>query len=629
MKKSCSVILLFLLLCIRAAWAQNVVVHLSSGQKVFYDVALVDSISFDEMTADGHRYVDLGLPSGTLWATCNVGAASPEDCGLYFAWAETEPKDAYAWDSYRYRDDAVATHLAMTKYCIDASDGSFDGKFLLDPEDDAAAAAWGSEWQMPTPRQLSELTDRQYTRCGWTTLNDVNGLLVTSLTNGCSIFLPAAGLRQDSPNGSTDENIFGDCLKYWSRSLYDLDSKQAYNLTCFEQGNGPYVGIENRAYGLTVRPVRYREPVSVSSIGLNEESLSMQLGDMQYLSATVEPEYADNPFVLWESSNEDVATVDRAGGVTAVGPGTCTVTCRATDGSGVYAECQVTVVSHITSIELNESPVYMVVDGTLTLTPVVEPAGCDVSSLIWTSSDESIAMVNGNGTVSAINPGSCYITCRATDGDAEATCQVIVQNYLGFVNGYKWVNLGLPSGTLWATCNVGVDSPDNYEESGNKYAWGETEPKDSYSWSTYKYCNGTSSTMTKYCQAESAGFEGYTDNLVELQPEDDAATVNWGSGWETPSREQFEEIFDPNYTTFYWTEERGVKVRSISSGMSIFLPAAGHSGGFSGQNGYYWTRTLESGSVNAYIYTSSSTYPYGFGIYLRYFGLRVRPVVKK
>lgn len=138
--------------------------------------------------------------------------------------------------------------------------------------------------------------------------------------------------------------------------------------------------------------------------------------------------------------------------------------------------------------------------------------------------------------------------------------------------------------------------------------------------------------MTKYCQAESAGFEGYTDNLVELQPEDDAATVNWGSGWETPSREQFEEIFDPNYTTFYWTEERdvkGVKVRSISSGMSIFLPAAGHSGGFSGQYGYYWTRTLESGSVNAYIYTSSSTYPNGFCIYLRYFGLRVRPVVKK
>ena len=98
-------------------------------------------------------------------------------------------------------------------------------------------------------------------------------------------------------------------------------------------------------------------------------------------------------------------------------------------------------------------------------------------------------------------------------------------------NGHEYVDLGLPSGTLWATCNVGADTPEGY---GDYFAWGETTPKTTYNWNTYKYCNGGEglNTLTKYCSDSNFGYNGFTDNLTVLQlMDDDAATVNWGSGW--------------------------------------------------------------------------------------------------
>ena len=89
------------------------------------------------------------------------------------------------------------------------------------------------------------------------------------------------------------------------------------------------------------------------------------------------------------------------------------------------------------------------------------------------------------------------------------------------INGHEYVDLGLPSGTLWATCNVGANSPEEY---GNHFAWGETTPKEFYSWGTYKWCNGTANSLTKYCYDSKWGT---VDNNIELVHEDDAAHVNW------------------------------------------------------------------------------------------------------
>ena len=633
MKKILLAILFLMIAGIQTtAWAQKVVVHLQTGKDVVYDVTQVDSISFDEMMAEGHRYVDLGLPSGTLWATCNVGAESPEGYGDYFAWGETEPKSLYNWSTYKYHDSNISTHLFLTKYCRNSEEGTVDGKMILEAMDDAASFNWGSEWQMPSRRQFDELFDRQYTTNEWTTLNGVNGVKITSKENGSSIFLPAAGYREDSSFEETPAQGIGVVLTYWSRLLSVDNSEYADLLFCanMQGSNGAYVDSRSRSIGLTVRPVRYQEPVMVSSIELSDESLVMQVGDTWFLSATVKPQEADIPFVTWESSDETVATVDAGGMVTAIGGGTCTITCRAKDGSGTYAQCQVTVSMTISSIKFSQETLYMVVDGTKTLTPTVEPTGADASVLSWKSSNESIATVDANGTISAIEPGSCYITCFLADNSSiEATCEVIVQNYLGYVNGRKWVNLDLPSGTLWATCNVGVSDDDNYEQGGNLYAWGETQPKTGGNdWSSYSLCNGSRNTMTKYCQHESYGYNGFTDGLTELLPEDDAATANWGDGWQMPSEEQFRELLNTEYTTWYWTEERGVKgvkIKGNSDSMTIFLPAAGSSAGFSDEC-FYWTRSLyPSYDYWGMMYTSGG----GVTTYNRYFGLSVRPVVRK
>ncbi len=202
----------------------------------------------------------------------------------------------------------------------------------------------------------------------------------------------------------------------------------------------------------------------------------------------------------------------------------------------------------------------------------------------------------------------------------------------GPIGDHEWVDLGLPSGTLWATCNVGANSPEDY---GDHFAWGETTPKNNYSWSTYKYCKGSQYTMTKYCNNSSYGYNGFTDDLTELLPEDDAATANWGSDWQMPSLVQCEELINDEFTTTEWTTQNDVNGRLITSkinGKSIFLPAAGCRYDTSisslGGRGDYWSRSI---NVN---YSFSGRTLYFFSNFIRtngddgyrYFGPSVRPV---
>ena len=158
------------------------------------------------------------------------------------------------------------------------------------------------------------------------------------------------------------------------------------------------------------------------------------------------------------------------------------------------------------------------------------------------------------------------------------------------------VDLGLPSGLLWATCNVGADNPEDY---GDYYAWGETETyyetgyaqaeneviwktgkSAGYVWASYKYCLGNEQTLTKYCNNADFGFHGFTDNKTVLEPDDDVAHVQWGGGWRMPTGEEMDELRSPKNCTCTWTTQNGVqglKITSKKSGYtdrSIFLPAA-------------------------------------------------------
>ena len=194
------------------------------------------------------------------------------------------------------------------------------------------------------------------------------------------------------------------------------------------------------------------------------------------------------------------------------------------------------------------------------------------------------------------------------------------------LNGHEYVDLGLPSGTKWATCNVGASKPEEY---GNYYAYGETTTKDSYVWKTYIYCKGSKNTLTKYCYDANYGNNKFTDKLTTLQSSDDAATANWGVGWRMPTYDEQNEL--KNNCTVTWTTQNGVNGRLFTgpNGNSIFLPPAGYRVGsgfyYAGSSGFYWSSSLGSDDTVRARYLSFHSDGWYGSIY-RYYGLTVRAV---
>lgn len=211
--------------------------------------------NFEQTGAEnGYGYVDLGLPSGLKWATCNVGADKPEACGNYYAWGETSPKAEYSWDTYKYMDSTLNVEtgklqLGLTKYCTNAKYGGgakfVDGKVSLDPEDDAAAVNMGGKWRMPSDSALMELEKE----CTWTWAlkNGVKGYEVKG-SNGHAIFLPASGCRY-----ADGEYKVGSYGRAWSNTISGKNPNQGFNL--FFSPDGTYDNYYDRFAGYTVRAV--------------------------------------------------------------------------------------------------------------------------------------------------------------------------------------------------------------------------------------------------------------------------------------------------------------------------------------------------------------------------------------
>jgi len=366
----------------------------------------------------------------------------------------------------------------------------------------------------------------------------------------------------------------------------------------------------------------------VTGITLSSSTLTVNAGATSQLTATASPDNATDKTVTWSSSDTNVATVNSSGVVTGVSRGTCTITATAKDGSGKSASCAVTVNQLVTGITLNNTTLKVKEGNTSQLTATVSPSNANDTSVTWSSSNTEVATVNSDGLVTALTEGTCTITVTANDGSGKSVICVVtvVADHSGSIDGHDYVDLGLPSGTLWATCNVGATTPEDY---GDYFAWGETTTKSTYNWSTYKYCNGSNTTMTKYCTSSSCGT---VDNMTELDLSDDAAYVNWGGNWRMPSFAQFEELINSRYTTYEFTTQNryfGIKITSKTNGNCIFLPAAGQrydsQCGNAGLGGYYWSRTLytdSAGSANGLQYYGGINL---FGGY-RYVGRSVRPV---
>lgn len=381
--------------------------------------------------SNGHDFIDLGLPSGTLWATCNIGASIPEEYGESFAWGETEVKDYYEWDTYKYCDNYINT-------CYDIGDD------ISGTEYDVAHKKWGGSWRMPTLDQINELLDN----CGGCIerINGIEGINYVG-PNGASIFLP------NNPWTSS----YG---KYWTSTIFNHAKSYAYAW----DNNSFFI---DRCTGYPVRAVCNSNP----HFSLSQYRIYTTVGQ-----------------------NE---TVD--------------IIC----GSGNY------------SISNDEPNV-------------------------------ALAHIKGSTIIlEALHTGNAIITVDDLELNMKNKIRVEVINRAN--PNYpiaEAIDLGLPSGTKWASWNVGASAP---EEIGGSYAWGETEDKAFFDWSTYLYYEGIDS--------ECINIGNNISNTIY-----DVATAKWGEPWRMPSSSQFRELRD--YCIRTWTTQNDVEGYLFTgpNGASFFLP---------------------------------------------------------
>ncbi len=364
----------------------------------------------------------------------------------------------------------------------------------------------------------------------------------------------------------------------------------------------------------------------VMSLTLNKSELALLTGASETLIATVDPTDAS---LQWSSNKTSVATVDQNGKVTAMGNGNATIFVASGEKT---AKCTVTVTTAVTGVSLNKTSLnFDEIGKSETLIATISPSTASNKSVTWTSGNTSFATVDQSGKVKAIAKGTALITVTTIDGGYTAYCTVTVLMPAGAVD------LGLPSGLLWASYNLGASMPWDY---GDYYAWGETEPKSDYSWTTYKWCYGSSTSLKKYCTTYTYGT--VVDNITELQrgemsgeTVDDAARAKLGGKWRMPTYDEWEEL--RNNCIWTWTDNyngTGVKGRIVAApnGNSIFLPAAGWRSNANlneATSGYYWSSSLgtsDSRRARCVHFNSDGVYR---AAYYRYEGFPVRPVYKE
>ena len=476
-----------------------------------------------------HDAVDLGL--SVKWATCNVGADSPEEYGDLFAWGETKSKEKYEWENYKWIDE---TYTTLTKYNLDYNNGSVDKRTVLELSDDAARVNWGGRWRMPTDAEWTELQEG----CNWTWTKQgtTKGYQITSKANGNSIFIPAAGYWNNFFSGS---NTYG---SYWSSSLYE-DTTTAAWYVFFSY---TYISLKGygRSLGLSVRPV-CGDPVRVSQVSLDKTELTLPTARIQPLTASILPENAEEKGVRWSSSDPSVASVEANGMV---------------------------------------------------------------------------------GVVTARQAGTAVITVSTVDGGRTEQCAVTVKAPAE----RKPVDLGLS--VMWATCNVGANSPEEY---GDYFAWGETSQKSDYCeyrWETYRFrLSGSQSSNITFTKYNWDSDWGVVDNDYCLDVSDDAATQSWGSNWRMPTEEEWTELKNEcTWKTMTQEGTNGYLVTSQTTGKSIFLPLAGRRwygklNSVGSDDSGYWSSSLGTGqpryALLFRIFAGHYITPYE-----RYYGYSIRPV---
>jgi len=487
-------------------------------------VQTVDTVFLGEAKHFGLEMVDLGLPSGTKWCNMNIGASWPEQYGNYYAWAETEAKDAYTSENYRYS----TTQNLGNDYSVSGTDM------------DAAHINMGNVWRLPTKEEAQELLDN----CTWTWVleNGVNGYRVMG-SNGNYIFLPAAGFRYEEDLYSAETGAAyatstsgGDGSEYANSLSFCWSRRGVYAGTSYEPFRSysiPYYYSSLRYMGKPVRAVASPNAVMQNgwTIDIRTDSAQWKMGDN---SATL------HATVVSKQAISDGLTVG-------IIIGSLPSVTKATATTDYHKD--ITQTEHYTT---------------------------------------TVCITN--------NMGYWYRAYVEKDGEVKYGEAKHV--------GWEMVDLGLPSGTLWANMNYGANTED---QTGKYYAWGETTTKDSYTEENYLHRD-----------SETGVYQTIGNNGDIAGTNYDAAFINMGNSWQMPSVAQFNELVNSSYTTWRWSLVNGVKGFIITSKMegykdrSIFLPSTGMIKGTElrrgSYSGTYWIQSMggDSGaSANTFVFNGN------------------------
>lgn len=389
--------------------------------------------------SDHHDYIDLGLPSGTLWATTNIGASSPEEQGYNYAWGELYPSgNFWSFDSKNY---------TIKKY------NTSDNLTELEPEDDVATVMWGNNWKLPTKDDFQELIDNcvvtyDYTSAATATELGTKDYVTLKITaqNGNYILLPQSAIL------ASNDNID---IIYWTSSInpknVGLLSPYSGAYSYRFQTSTNYNGLETsgRWRSCPIRPIcKFIEVQELSIL----PTLDLNVGETNQLEANITPYNATDPTIVWSSNNDSIAIVGQDGKVTAIKSGIAEIRAMTTDGSDLSAICRVSVHNPVTSVNLNINSAIMHVTESLTLQTICTPIDADDSSITWTSSNNSIVTVD-NGIITAIGVGNAVVTASSVNG-LYATCNVSVETTYANSLTINKTSLSLVSGeqeTLTAT----------------------------------------------------------------------------------------------------------------------------------------------------------------------------------
>ena len=556
-----------------------------------------------------YNYVDLGLPSGTLWAECNVGATTPEGYGDFYAWGETETKTSYSWSNYQYASGSqstcqdLGTHIAGTKY-------------------DTAKALWGSGWVMPTLDQANELLKK--CSISLATVNNVKGLRFKG-PNGNTIFFPMTGYKYNSSYYSEGSQTY-----IWTDTKDNVTKVEYKSMSIYISRTSTSATLKTtaapRRSGVIVRAVRSKDAEETDPV--NPPSTKAQLVDLglsvkwcsQNVGADSESAYGE--YYSWgETATKDTytwANYQYANGskttVRDIGSNIAGTEYDVAAKTEVYdpetdkqAEACMPTTAQFEELRTKCTWKEETVDGHKGFR-VTGPSGksifmpfsgsnydgsmhnVGVSAYYWTSEVNASDNQRANTLYikTATTPKMSVAQRRTglairavehvkpTDEDPGETAQASL------------VDLGLS--VKWCSQNVGADSESAY---GEYYSWGETATKDTYTWGNYQYANGSNTTV-RDIGSNIAGTEYDVAAKTEVyDPETDKQAEVC-----MPTTAQFEEL----RTKCTWKEEtvdghNGFRVTG-PSGKSIFLPFSGSNFEGSMHNvgiyTYYW-----SSEVNA------------------------------